>query len=191
MYASSLGICACTFCIRSFEDGVRLFSGSYPWQKELERSKVASKMPMFTIKIREKQRGGGKLRGGKHTIKPLPKNGFGPPHLWYDFPPPFVYAMSFSLEETGTNQTNPTFWGLQNWFWRGGFMVRFPPTQNRTIRFAPPFANSQQEGPCFLFESPSKQDWVSFSHSCQKSTKTTTTLCWFCSVIFFRSGQDL
>ena len=57
-----------------------------------------------------------------HTINPLPKNGFGPPHLWYDSPPPFpfVYAMSFSLEETGTDQTNPTFWGLQNWFWRGG-----------------------------------------------------------------------
>ena len=101
---------------------------------------------VFLASVREKQRGGGKTQGrGKHTIKPLPKNGFGPPpHLWYDFPPPFVYAMSFSWEETGTNQTNPTFWGLQNWFWRGGFMVRFPPPQNRTIRSAPPFANSQR-----------------------------------------------
>ena len=37
-------------------------------------------------------------------------------------PPPFVHAMSFSLEETGTDQTNPTFRGLQNWFWRACFM---------------------------------------------------------------------
>ena len=28
----------------------------------------------------EKNEGGGKTRGGKHTIRPLPKNGFGPPH---------------------------------------------------------------------------------------------------------------
>ena len=56
------------------------------------------------------------------------------------FPPPFVHALSydsFSLEETGTDQTNPTFCGLQNWCWRGHTMVRFPPP-NRTIRFAPP-----------------------------------------------------
>ena len=32
--------------------------------------------------IREKQRGGWKTQGrGKHTIKPLPQNGFGYPHL--------------------------------------------------------------------------------------------------------------
>ena len=31
----------------------------------------------------------GKTQGrGKHNIKPFPKNGFGPPHLWYDLPPP-------------------------------------------------------------------------------------------------------
>ena len=72
---------------------------------------------------------------GKHTIKPLPKNGFG---LWYVSPPPFVHALSFSLEETGTDQTNPTFWGLQNWFWRSRSTEGSPPPQNRTIRFAPP-----------------------------------------------------
>ena len=32
--------------------------------------------------------------------------------------------MSFSLEETDTDQTNPTFWGLQNWFWRGCFIPK-------------------------------------------------------------------
>ena len=35
--------------------------------------------------------------------------------------------MSFSLEGTGTDQTNPTFGTLQNWFWRAHSMVRFPP----------------------------------------------------------------
>ena len=60
------------------------------------------------------------------------------------FPPPFVYAMSFFLEETGTDQTNPTFWGLQNWFWRGCFMVRFPPPKSHDTFCPPPFANSQR-----------------------------------------------
>ena len=41
--------------------------------------------------------------------------------------------MSFSLEETGTDQTNPTFWGLQNWFGGGALWYVSPPPQNRTI----------------------------------------------------------
>ena len=51
-------------------------------------------------------------------------------------PPPFVFALLLSLEETGTDQANPTLGGLQNWFWRAHSMVRFPPPpqQNRTIR---------------------------------------------------------
>ena len=99
----------------------------------------------------EKNKGGGgnsgegKTQGrGKHTIKPLPKTGFGPPPPMIRFPPPpFVFALLFSLEETGTEQGNPTFGGLQNWFWRARSMVRFPPPQNRTIRFAPPLAAFQ------------------------------------------------
>ena len=79
----------------------------------------------------EKNKGGWKTQGtGKHTIKPLPKNGFGPPHLWYVFPPPFVFPLLFSLQETSTDQANPTFWGLQNWFWRAHSMVRFPPKKS-------------------------------------------------------------
>ena len=39
---------------------------------------------------RKKKRGWKTQGRGKHTIKPLPKNGFGPPppHLWYVSPPP-------------------------------------------------------------------------------------------------------
>ena len=59
--------------------------------------------------IGEKQRGGGKVRGGKSYHKPPPQKRFWTPPLMIRFPPPFVHAMSFSLEETGTDQTNPTF----------------------------------------------------------------------------------
>ena len=45
-------------------------------------------------------------------MKRLPKNGFGPPPTYDTIPPPFVHGMSFSLEETMTDQTNPTFRGL-------------------------------------------------------------------------------
>ena len=63
--------------------------------------------------IREEQKGGTQGRG-KYAIKPLPKNGFGPPPLMIRFPPtPFIHALSFSLEETCTDQTNRIFWGLQ------------------------------------------------------------------------------
>ena len=53
--------------------------------------------------------GGGETQGrGKHTVKPLPTKGLGPP-THDTFPPPLVHALSFSLEETGTGQTNPIF----------------------------------------------------------------------------------
>ena len=81
----------------------------------------------------EKNKGGWKTQGrGKHTVKPLPKNGFGPPPPTYDtfLPPPFAHAMSFSFEGTGTDQTNPTFGALQNRFLEGTHMVRFPPPKS-------------------------------------------------------------
>ena len=60
--------------------------------------------------ISEKNKGGGETQGrGEHTINPLPKKRFWTPPLIIRFPrPPLVHAMSFSLEETGTDQTNPT-----------------------------------------------------------------------------------
>ena len=91
----------------------------------------------------EKQRGGGKLRGGENIPWiPSPKNGFGPPHLWYDLPPPFVHAMSFSLEETGADQTKSLSEASKTGFWGGALWYVSPP-KNRAIRFARPFANSQ------------------------------------------------
>ena len=55
-----------------------------------------------------KQRGG-ETRGGESIpSSPSPKAVLDPPT--YDtISPPFVHAMSFYLQETGTDQTNPTF----------------------------------------------------------------------------------
>ena len=72
---------------------------------------------VYTVCLfRDKERGWKTQGRGKHTIKTPPKNGFGPhTHDTFPLPPPFAHAMSFALEDTGTDQTNPTFWGLQKW----------------------------------------------------------------------------
>ena len=59
--------------------------------------------------LTSEKKGGWKTQGrGEHTIKPLPKNGLDSPPM-IPFPTPFVHTLSFSLEETGKDQTNPTF----------------------------------------------------------------------------------
>ena len=69
---------------------------------------------------------------GKHAKDLLPKTVLDPPHPTYDaFPSPCPH-LSFSLEEMGTDQTNPIFWSLQNWLCRAHSIVRFqtpPPPQ--------------------------------------------------------------
>ena len=62
------------------------------------------------FRIREKQRGVENSGEGKTYHKSPPQKRFWIPPLMIRFPPPpFVHAMSFSLEETDTDQTNPTF----------------------------------------------------------------------------------
>ena len=46
---------------------------------------------------------------GKTYHKAPPQKRFWTPPLLIRFPPPFVHALSFSSEETGTDQTNPIF----------------------------------------------------------------------------------
>ena len=105
--------------------------------RKFTKSGFSGLAPIRRVLINQRKTKGGENSGeGKTYHKSPPQKRFGPPHLWYDFPP-FVHAMSFSLEETGTDQTNPTFWGLQNWFWRGCFMVRFPPPKSHDT-FCPP-----------------------------------------------------
>ena len=61
--------------------------------------------------FREKQREVENSGEGKHTIKPLPKNGFGPPPTYDTFfpPPPVCFRPVVSLQETGADQAKPTF----------------------------------------------------------------------------------
>ena len=70
--------------------------------------------------VYQRQTKGGNSGEGKTYHKPLARSSFGPPMIP-------VTPCHFSLEETGTHQTNPTFWALQNWFWRAHPIVRFPP----------------------------------------------------------------
>ena len=87
--------------------------------------------------IQRKQKGVENPGEGKIYHKtPSPKTVLDPPPM-IRFPPPFVHSMSFCLEETDTNQTNPTFWGLQKVVLEGALYSTFCP-QNRMIRFAPP-----------------------------------------------------
>ena len=53
-----------------------------------------------------KTKGCGNSGDGKTYHKALPPKRFWTPHLRYDPPPP-VHTLSFSLEGTGTDQTNP------------------------------------------------------------------------------------
>ena len=106
---------------------------------------IATNRPEFVTILRlglRTLKGVGKPGDGKHTIKPLPKRSFGPPPppmIRFEITsPPFVHALSFSSEVTGTTQTYIShFLILQNWFWRARSIVRSPPP-NRTMRFAPP-----------------------------------------------------
>ena len=62
-----------------------------------------------------------------------------PPHG--TFPPPICSRNVISTEGTGTDQKNPTFWALQNWFWKAHFIVRFlPPKSHDAFCPPPPFA---------------------------------------------------
>ena len=57
----------------------------------------------------------------------------------------FFHALSFSLEEMGTDQTHPTFCGLQKLALEGTLYSMFPPPPKKnTIRFPPsPLAASR------------------------------------------------
>ena len=73
------------------------------------RFETSSRSDLGESLDQRKTKGGGENSGERKTYhKSPPQNGWTPP-LMIRFPPPFVHAMSFSLEETDTDQTNPTF----------------------------------------------------------------------------------
>ena len=64
----------------------------------------------FRSFFREKQRGVENSGEGKTYHKAPSQKRFWTPPPYDTFPPPpFVFALLFSLEETGTDQANPTF----------------------------------------------------------------------------------
>ena len=118
-------------------------TGASPQKSAKGRKKGAKeRKEHFRIKIANQRRnkGGGKTQGrGKHTIKPLPKNDFGPPT--YDtFPPPFFTQCHF-LRGNGHRPHQSHFLSPPNWFWRAHSMVRFPPPPQKSHdTFCPPIS---------------------------------------------------
>ena len=105
---------------------------------------------METEKCPEGQRqtkGGGGTQGrGKHAIKPLPKNGFGPPPLMIRFPCSrnVIFHRVNGLRPDKSHFLRPPKLDLE-----GHFMVRFPPPppKSHDTFCPPPFANSQEAVP--------------------------------------------
>ena len=76
----------------------------------ISQQSVPNSAPENKRAKRKTKGGGGNSGEGKTHHKTPPQKRFWTPPLMIRFPPPFVYAVSFSLEETGTDQTtNPTF----------------------------------------------------------------------------------
>ena len=106
----------------------------------------ASEMRQICIKNASKN--ARKTFGEEHLLDdtdkvPPPKRFWPPPHLWYDFPPPFVHAMSFSLEETGTARQIPLSEASKTGF-GGALYSTFPPPPKIARYVSPPFAIAQE-----------------------------------------------
>ena len=107
---------------------------------------------MFKAKS-ESDKGGGKLRGGwknrgrgKHTVKPLPKNGLGPPPppMIRFAPPRFVYALSFPLRKRAQTRPIPLSKASKTGFGEHPQSTASPP-KICTMRFPPPFSLSPKQ----------------------------------------------
>ena len=96
-----------------FADVVSGFVSSFLWGKKCPDSETNT-------------RGWKTQERGKHTIKPLPKNGFGPPPPYDTFPPPLCFRPVVFLRGNWHRPGKSHFRALQNWFWRAHSMVPFP-----------------------------------------------------------------
>ena len=114
-------------------------------QKWLSDPRSGSKVAKESFKVifREKQRGGETQGRGKHTINPLPKNGFGPPHLWYDFPPPLCSRNVILLRGNGHRPDKSHFLRPPKLGLEGVLYGTFSPPKITRYVLPPPFANSQ------------------------------------------------
>ena len=94
-----------------------------------------------------KAKRGGKLRGGgKHTINPLPKNGFGPPPPpMIRFPRPLCSRNVILLRKRAQTRQIPLSEASKTGFGGGALWYVFPPPP-KIARYVlpPPFAHSQR-----------------------------------------------
>ena len=105
------------------------------------RSRTGGHESLVTPTLSEKNKGGGETQGrGKHTIKPLPENGLGPPPLMIRFPPPLCSRNVILLRGNGHRPDKSHFLRPPKLVLEGVLYGTFPPPppKNRTIRFAPP-----------------------------------------------------
>ena len=87
----------------------------------------------------EKNKGGWKTQGrGKHTIKPLPKNGFGPPHLWYVFSPPVCFRPVVFLRGNRLRPGKSNFLRPPKLALEGALYGTFSPAPKSHDTFCPP-----------------------------------------------------
>ena len=111
--------------------------------------------------IREKQRGGVENSGEGKTYHRTPpqKRFWPPPPTMIRFPPSRLFTPCDLLwRKRAQTRQIPLSEASKSGFWRGHSTVRSPP-QNRTIRFAPPLAISQDCTP-LLKISCSSQTWA-------------------------------
>ena len=90
------------------------------------------------ISIREKQRGGETQGRGKHTINPLPKNGFGPPPLMIQFPPPLCSRNVILLRGNGHRPDKSHFLRPPKLVLEGAPYGTFPPPPQIARYVLPP-----------------------------------------------------
>ena len=94
----------------------------------------------FAPKIREKQRGVKNSREGTTYHNTPSQKGFWSPPTYDAFSAPVCFRpVVFCRGNRHRSGKNPTFWGLQNWFWRARSMVRFPPQKSHDT-FCPPIS---------------------------------------------------
>ena len=130
--------------------------------------------------VREKQRGVENSGEGKHTIKPLPKNGFGPPPPMIRFPPPLCSRHVIFFGGNGHTQDKSQFLRPPRVALEGALYSTFSPPPKSHDTFCPPICDSQLldftqfcANLCLFFCRPFCQKNRAERHkkSCQKGIK--------------------
>ena len=96
----------------------------FTWKIPTPLEDIWRKKFVFLAEESESSKGGWKTQErGKHTINPLPKNGFGASHLWC-LPPPLCSLPVIFLGGNG-HRPNQSHWGLPKLFLEGAIYPFF------------------------------------------------------------------